>query len=217
MLLAFAPPTANQLSYTIPASRSSAQIDNETGILYFTTQMFALVAAADLHTGAVLGFTQINPHELAISTASPTLYKGVLFVGGSSVEEDVDRDISADYSCCSFIGNAAAFKFDRTTGTFVNVWNVPMLPRGSSGTGNGSWSGIGIWGSQPAIDVTRNQVRLLPRHVTSPHLTSPHLHTNSTSRSSSAPVIYTAFQRTSSPVRSSIRTAPPPVRPLRLQ
>jgi hypothetical protein len=157
MLLAWAPPTANQLNYTIPASRSSAQIDTAMGVLYFTTQMFALVAAVDLATGSVLGTTQINSHELAISTASPTLYNGVLFVGGSSVEEDVDRDLSPNYSCCTFVGNVAAFKFDRKASRFATVWDAPMLPPGS-GTGNGSWSGIGVWGSQPAIDSTRNQV-----------------------------------------------------------
>ncbi|THZ11904.1 hypothetical protein D6C91_08905 [Aureobasidium pullulans] len=81
----YAPLTALQVNYTRVASRSTPQIDGS--VLYFTTLAHALVVAVDRGTGAHLASIQINPHELASLTMSPTFYKGKLFIGSSSQEE----------------------------------------------------------------------------------------------------------------------------------
>ncbi|OIW25399.1 Quino protein alcohol dehydrogenase-like protein [Coniochaeta ligniaria NRRL 30616] len=167
IIVNFKQPTPFQLALTtVPfiaglfASRTSPQIDKQTNVLYFATQLNALVVAVDVDTGALLGFTQINPHPGAVATLSPTLYENILYAGVASAEELAAGSVPG-YKCCSFVGNAVALKFDRHTGRFKTVWNLSMLPTGSS-TGkysNGSdWSGVGVWGSQPAIDPVRRRV-----------------------------------------------------------
>jgi polyvinyl alcohol dehydrogenase (cytochrome) len=144
----FAVPTAIQANNTIPASRTSPQIDGN--VLFFATQAHALLVALDLHTGALLATIQVNAHPLAIVTMSPTVYDGKIFVGTSSDEESATLDPS--YPCCNFIGNFAAYAFDPAAKKFTQVWEVNTLPAGEG------WSGVGVWGSQPSIDPVRNQV-----------------------------------------------------------
>jgi outer membrane protein assembly factor BamB len=137
------------------ASRTSPQIDEQNNIVYFGTQMSALVVALDRKTGATLGTVQLNPHPMAIITSSPTLFRGTLYVGASSSEEAGDVFV-AGYKCCSFYGNMAAVTFSRSTGKFHTVWNTTMIPISKVGTDE--WSGVGVWGGQPSIDPTRNQI-----------------------------------------------------------
>jgi outer membrane protein assembly factor BamB len=140
--------SALQENNTLPMSRTSPQIDGD--ILYFATQAHALLVAVDLNTGDLLGTVQVNPHPLAIVTMSPTVYDGKIFVGASSQEESASVD--PGYDCCNFIGNVAAYTFDRGTKKFTQHWNLNTLPSGEG------WSGASVWGSQPSIDPTRNQV-----------------------------------------------------------
>ena len=71
------------------------------------------------------------------------------------------------YTCCSFAGNFAAFAFDRTSCGFSVMWNKTMI---QGPVGPGQWSGAGVWGSQPAIDVMRDQVFIATGNVYSiPH------------------------------------------------
>ncbi|KAK3934258.1 hypothetical protein QBC46DRAFT_85283 [Diplogelasinospora grovesii] len=158
----FAPITPLQAIANVAVSRTSPQIDAVNNVLYFGTQIHALLVAVDLNTGALLGRTQVNPHELATITSSPTLYNGLLFVGVSSGEENAAFFTGGTYPCCSFIGNAAAFRFTRngntSSGTFTTVWNVTTIPTNAPTNGSGQWSGAGIWGSQPSVDVGRGQV-----------------------------------------------------------
>jgi glucose dehydrogenase len=168
-IINFRAPTAFQVAlskapYTggMFSSRTSAQIDKENNVLYFGTQLHALMVAVDLTNGALLGLTQINTHEAAVVTQSPTLYENILYTGTSSVEELV-AGVIPGYKCCSFVGNAMALRFDRGTGRFTTVWNLSMLPpdhpaAGKNDNSSSSWSGIGIWGSQPAIDPGRRHV-----------------------------------------------------------
>ncbi|EAQ87370.1 hypothetical protein CHGG_03989 [Chaetomium globosum CBS 148.51] len=176
----YAPITPLQLLVSVAVSRTSPQIDAANKILFFGTQIHALVVAADLDTGTVLGVQQVNPHELATITSSPTLYDNTLFVGVSSAEENAAYFTNGTYPCCSFIGNAAAFHFTRThtSGTtttmgttphrlqFTTLWNITTIPTnlppppltpGEAGPPL-RWSGAGIWGSQPPIDVARHQI-----------------------------------------------------------
>ncbi|KAK4034666.1 hypothetical protein C8A01DRAFT_49001 [Parachaetomium inaequale] len=158
----FAPITTLQRRVALPITRTSPQIDIGNNAIFFGTQIHALLVAVDLDSGAVLAVKQANPHELAVITSSPTFYNDMIFVGVSSGEENAAY-YDSTYPCCSFIGNAAAFRFTRTTpskGQFTTLWNVTTIPT-TLPLGNGStarWSGAGIWGSQPSIDVRRNQV-----------------------------------------------------------
>ncbi|AEO70727.1 uncharacterized protein THITE_122540 [Thermothielavioides terrestris NRRL 8126] len=162
VLVNFRAISALQLLVNTPISRTSPQIDTANNVIYFGTQIHALLVAADLTSGTVLGVTQTNPHELATITTSPTFYDGLVIVGVSSGEEDAAFFSNGTYQCCSFIGNAAAFRFKRTgrsTGRFTTIWNVTTIPTNlPPANGTSQWSGAAIWGSQPSIDVRRRQV-----------------------------------------------------------
>lgn len=150
----------------ILSSRTSPQIDTKTNVLYFATLLNALVVAVDVNTGALLGVTQINSHPVAVVTLSPTLYEGILYVGASSFEEVAAS--MPGYKCCSFIGNAVALTFDRRAGRFSRVWELDMLPVGSSTAkfaNESGWAGVAVWGSQPAIDTQRRHVFLATGNV----------------------------------------------------
>lgn len=140
----------------VPASRTSPQVDQTNNVIYFGTLTWALMVAADLRTGKVLGYKQINSHPFAINTVSPTLYDGIIYTGASSTEESAVTAL-AGYKCCSFVGNAVALKFSRQTGRFTTLWDIPMLPADDPKQ-PGSWSGAAIWGSEPSIDTRRKQV-----------------------------------------------------------
>jgi outer membrane protein assembly factor BamB len=144
----FLAPSALVLKNSLPMSRTSPQIDGN--VLYFATQAHALLVAVDLSTGKLLGTTKVNDHPLAILTMSPTVYEGKIFIGASSQEESATLDPT--YPCCDFIGNFAAYTFNTKTNKFTQVWSVSTLPAGKG------WSGASVWGSQPSIDPTRNQV-----------------------------------------------------------
>jgi outer membrane protein assembly factor BamB len=142
----FAPITGDT-NVTSPVSRTSPAINGD--VLFFGTQTHSLIVAVNRHNGKFLGVQQINPHPVAIITQSPTFYDGKLFVGSSSSEETAAAVIP-NYPCCSFVGNMAALTFDNDK--FHVAWNHSMLPL------NTQWSGVGVWGSQPAIDPERRQV-----------------------------------------------------------
>ncbi|THY71237.1 hypothetical protein D6C95_10275, partial [Aureobasidium pullulans] len=159
IVISFAPLTTLQTSYTRAASRSTPQVDGS--VLYFTTLCHALVVAVDRETGEYLASTQINPHELATLTMSPTFYKGKLFVGASSQEEGA-AGFTAGYACCSFVGNMAAVEYDKEVREFKTAWNVSMITSGSTLP---DWSGVAVWGSQPSIDEARSQVFIATGNV----------------------------------------------------
>ncbi|KAH8817264.1 quinon protein alcohol dehydrogenase-like superfamily [Xylogone sp. PMI_703] len=134
---------------THPISRTSPAIDGD--VLYFGTQTHALLVAVDANSGTVLGLQQVSSHPQAILTQSPTVFDGRIFIGVASQEEGAAIDFP-DYPCCSFIGSMTSWTFDRSGATFSLVWSQAMLPN------NTEWSGVAVWGSQPAIDVGRRQV-----------------------------------------------------------
>jgi outer membrane protein assembly factor BamB len=148
IILDFSPITGVTKLLTLPISRTSPAIDGN--VLFFATQTYSLVVAVDRHNGEFLGIRQIHPHPLATITQSPTFYDGKLFIGSSSQEEAAA--VIPDYTCCSYIGNMAALTFDPDAGEFHVAWNQSMLPL------EPQWSGVGVWGSQPAIDPERRQV-----------------------------------------------------------
>ncbi|KAK3997866.1 quinon protein alcohol dehydrogenase-like superfamily [Cladorrhinum sp. PSN332] len=152
----FAPLTPIQEALISSCSRSSPSVDLAQGIIYFGTQAHALVVAADLTTGRVLGRKQINSHPLAQITQSGTLLGGTYYTGVASAEESV-VGYTRNYTCCTFVGNAVAVRFSRSANRFTTLWDVPMLPADDPSE-PGFWSGAGVWGSAPSIDLRRNQV-----------------------------------------------------------
>jgi glucose dehydrogenase len=146
---AYAPLSAAQNAVVASASRTSPSIQGD--VLLFGTLANALLVAADLKTGKVLSVIQINPHPFAMVTQSPTVYNGVILVGGSSFEEEAV--LVPGYKCCSFIGNFAGLAFDPFSSKFDVLWNFTTIPENMTG-----WAGAAVWGGQPSIDPLRNQV-----------------------------------------------------------
>jgi hypothetical protein len=118
-----------------PVSRTSPQIDGN--ILFFGTLTHALVVAVNRLTGELLSTIQINSHPMAVVTMSPTFFDGKLFIGASSVEENLT--LQPTYPCCSFIGNMVALAFDGKN--FRVLWNVSMIPEAQAALG---WSGAAL-------------------------------------------------------------------------
>lgn len=136
-----------QLGIVVPISRSTPAADGN--VLYIGTLAHALVLALDKSNGKLIDSLQLSDHPFASLTQSPTVYKGKIYYGVSSLEEGA-ADLIEDYPCCSFIGtmNAATLRHGRLR----LVWTQAMIPSGLN------FSGSAIWGSQPAIDPIRNQV-----------------------------------------------------------
>ena len=150
IIVQFAPLTALQAPHVLldPVSRTSPQIDGN--ILYFGTVTHALLVAVDRTTGHVLATKQINSHPVACITQALTLYNGYIFIGASSREESAVT--VTGYQCCSFIGNFQSLSYNPLLKRFTVNWNIETLPT------SGNWSGAAVWGSQPSIDTSRNQV-----------------------------------------------------------
>ena len=149
--------TLNQLR-----SRTTPALYKDT--LFIGALANALLLAIDRRNGTLLDTYQISTHPLAILTMSPTVWRGMIFIGSSSNEE-YGSAIIPGYKCCSFIGvmNGLAFENNR----FELLWSKPMIPIGSN------FAGSAIWGSQPSIDP--NVIKyLLPRETymqSQPHTT----------------------------------------------
>ncbi|KAF2433620.1 Quino protein alcohol dehydrogenase-like protein [Tothia fuscella] len=153
----FQPLSKSQALTTVPVSRTSVQLSSDD-VLFFGTQTHALIVAIDRVSGKFLAHTQINSHEHAIVTMSPTLVnvsmpddgrnvREVLYVGASSAEELAAVSVPG-YKCCSFVGNMKALEFNRTKNSFNLLWDLSMIPEELGG--EGKWSGAALWGSSPA-------------------------------------------------------------------
>lgn len=141
-----------------PISRTTPQLDLDNNIIYFATLWNALLVAADLKTGKVLATHRINAHPLAQVTQSHTLLGDIIYSGAASAEESVGFLPGVNYTCCTFIGNAIAVRFNRKAKKFTTLWDVPMMPPNDDPSEPGFWSGSAIWGSQPSIDPKRNTI-----------------------------------------------------------
>jgi polyvinyl alcohol dehydrogenase (cytochrome) len=134
-------------------SRTSPALDGDT--LYLGTQRASThhpagsptsgyLLAVDAATGQLRWKTQLDSHPEATDTASPVVYRGVVYVGVSSTEETLAADPT--YQCCTFRGSAVAL--DARTGAIL--WKTYMVPAG--------FSGAAIWGSTPAVDPVRGSL-----------------------------------------------------------
>ncbi|CAF1359986.1 unnamed protein product [Adineta steineri] len=106
--------------------------------------------AFDRFTGELRWKNRVSSHSLSKLTSSPQLANNTLFVGISSVEENMADDPT--YPCCVFQGSVVAV--NATTGMFL--WETKMMPD-NNGTRNG-YAGGTVWGSQFPVDYKRNQI-----------------------------------------------------------
>ncbi|RZA25151.1 MAG: polyvinylalcohol dehydrogenase [Proteobacteria bacterium] len=107
------------------------------------------VYAVDRLTGDLLWKTVVEEHNFAQITQSPTVYKGVVYVGVSSGELYVPTALSVLYPCCSFRGSIVAL--DAKTGKIL--WQTYTVPKADDQ--QKSFSGGSVWGSAPSIDEKR--------------------------------------------------------------
>jgi polyvinyl alcohol dehydrogenase (cytochrome) len=133
-------------------SRTSPAVSGRSVV--FGTQKGGRLVAVDKYTGAVQWVTQLDPHPLAIDTQSPTIYKGRVYVGLASVEEngvDCDGPPVDGHNACWFRGSVSSV--DLATGRVI--WKTYMISDAQSAAG---YSGAAVWSSSPAIDVKRKSV-----------------------------------------------------------
>ncbi len=115
------------------------------------------VYALDPRTGALVWRTRIGEHQSAVSTGTPQLHDGVLYMGVSSAEEVTARDPS--YECCTFRGSVAAL--DAATGKLL--WRTYTVPepgpvrKNKAGTQLHGPSGAGVW-TTPTVDAKRGLI-----------------------------------------------------------
>lgn len=109
----------------------------------------AHVFAVNRSTGALLWSTLVDTNPAAIMTGSPTIYKGVVYVGISSREQGLATQ--PGYKCCTFRGAIVAL--NATTGKLL--WKTYMVPSNNGGGDSnkpGYYTGGAVWGSSPAVD-----------------------------------------------------------------
>jgi polyvinyl alcohol dehydrogenase (cytochrome) len=102
------------------------------------------VFAVSRNTGRLLWRTRVDTNPAAIITSSPVVYRGVAYLGVSSIEEALAA--RPGYHCCTFRGSVLALK--ATTGRLL--WKTYTVPTG--------YTGGAVWGSTPAIDPADNMV-----------------------------------------------------------
>jgi outer membrane protein assembly factor BamB len=73
----YAVPDKLPANYTYSVSRTSATFDGD--ILYFGSQTHALLVALNRTSGNALANLQINAHQFAVLTTSPTIYNHTIF------------------------------------------------------------------------------------------------------------------------------------------
>jgi len=118
-----------------------------------TGNMFAL----DAVSGRLRWKRRVTDHPAAGISATPALYKGVLYVPTSSLEEASAAD--PHYPCCTFRG--AVIALDGKTGrTLWKRWTVgEPKPLGASADDTTKFgpSGVAVWNT-PSVDVKRGQL-----------------------------------------------------------
>ena len=142
------------LSFVRPVSRTTPVMEGNT--LYIGTQANALLLAVDKRDGSLIDTIQISKHPIAVITQSPTLWQSKVFVGSSS-QEELAAALIPGYVCCSFIASMNAFTLEDNR--FKLLWSQNMIPPGSN------FSGAAIWGAQPSVDPTRNQIFIATGNV----------------------------------------------------
>lgn len=118
----------------------------------------ANVYALDAQTGALLWTRRVEPHYTDRVTASPTYYRGRLYVPISSWEEFSAS--SPDYPCCTSVGNVVALDAD----TGRQIWKTYVIPsrpqpvrKNARGVQQWAPAGGSVWNT-PTIDPKRRAI-----------------------------------------------------------
>ena len=142
---------------TSPSRSGAAYAD---GTLYFG-DLAGLLYALDAKTGVLKWKVKIDPHVTTIATSSPIYYKGRIYIGVSSREENAMVE-NPKYECCTFRGGVAAF--DAQTGGLL--WRFYTIPEPANNQGKDKkdrWvlgpSGAAVW-STVAIHPDANRLYL---------------------------------------------------------
>jgi FOG: WD40-like repeat len=132
-------------------SRVSPAVDGDQliiGDIQSPTQAHdgANMISVDRKTGSLRWITHVESHPAAIITGSPVVFDGIVYVGVSSIEENLARNPA--FPCCSFRGSVVAL--DAKTGAIL--WKTFDMP--DNGGQPGGYSGGAVW-QPPAIDPKR--------------------------------------------------------------
>jgi polyvinyl alcohol dehydrogenase (cytochrome) len=131
------------------AIRSGVTLGEANGVpAIFFGDRSAVMYALNAESGELIWKLRPVEHLLATATASPQVYKGVVYQGFSSLEESLAADPNA--VCCSFRGSVAAL--DAATGRIL--WESFTIPEPAKTAANGKSqgpSGAAIW-STATID-----------------------------------------------------------------
>ncbi len=138
---------AGDVSRTSPAVYGNELILGDQWILS-STPSGARVFAVDRHTGNLLWVTKVDSNPAAIITGSPTIYKGVAFVGISAKEEALFPPPGTS--------RGAVIAINATTGKLLwKTYTVPSNNNNNDVNLPGYYSGNAVWASSPAIDPGR--------------------------------------------------------------
>jgi polyvinyl alcohol dehydrogenase (cytochrome) len=148
---------SHQLSdYSLAAgtvSRTTPAVSG--GYLYVGTQynssgptgfLLAINAATGKLVWKVQPVPNVNDNPFPVITGAPAVANGTVFVGMTSDEEFAAAAGSANYRCCRISGSVVAL--NAATGKIK--WSINTVPSG--------YSGGAVWGSNPAVDLTRGLI-----------------------------------------------------------
>jgi len=130
----------NQLSsYGLPSpsyARATPAVVN--GVLYIGTQQDAWFLAINAATGKLIWKTQLDSTAYAIVTTSATIVNGVVYTGVASTQE-------ANPGGSPGTAKGSVVALDALSGKIL--WQTFTTTSG--------YSGVGVWGSSPVVDVYR--------------------------------------------------------------
>jgi len=125
--------------------RSGVVVGDASGVpAVFFGDRSAVMYAVNAESGELLWKRRPVEHLLAQATATPQFYKGVVYLGFSSLEESLAADPNAE--CCSFRGSVVAL--DAANGR--TIWQSFTIEEAGP-------SGAAIW-STPTIDEQKGAV-----------------------------------------------------------
>jgi polyvinyl alcohol dehydrogenase (cytochrome) len=135
----------------VPGAKSRTSPAVAGNLVILGSQAGAYLFALDRRTGDLRWKTQLDAHPTAVVTQSPTIHRGIAYVGVASLEEVVAGAV-VGYPCCTFRGSALAVRvadgsIEWKTYTTVDNGGLP-----------GGYAGASVWGSSPAVDPGRRRV-----------------------------------------------------------